>query len=153
MHVRMLLLLPLLLAASSADVTYDRLLRADREPHNWLLYSGNYSGHRYSQLSQINRSNVKNLQLKWSYHPLYAKNTNAQNKMENTPLVVDGVMYTGTALEIVALDAVTGREYWKLNRALDPEGVLQRLRGQQRRGDRRQHVVLGDRRLSPDRDR
>ena len=41
--------------------------------------------------------------------------------MENTPLVVDGIMYTGTALEIVALDAVTGREYWKLNRALDPK--------------------------------
>ena len=38
MHVRMLLLLPLLLAVSSADVTYDRLL-ADREPHNWLHYS------------------------------------------------------------------------------------------------------------------
>ena len=121
MHVRMLLLLPLLLAASSADVTYDRLLRADREPQNWLHYSGNYSGHRYSPLTQINRSNVRNLQLKWSYHPLYAKNTNAQNKMENTPLVVDGIMYTGTALEIVALDAVTGREYWKLNRALDPK--------------------------------
>ena len=85
MHVRMLLLLPLLFAASSADVTYDRLLRADREPHNWLLYSGNYSGHRYSPLSQVNRGNVGNLQLKWSYHPLYAKNTNAQNNL--------GVMY------------------------------------------------------------
>jgi alcohol dehydrogenase (cytochrome c) len=121
MTARTLILLTLLAAASSADVTYDRLLRADREPHNWLTYSGNYSSHRYSPLSQINRSNVKNLQLKWSYHPLYAKNTNAQNKMENTPLVVDGIMYTGTALEVVALDAVTGREYWKLNRALDPK--------------------------------
>src|SRR5829696_5720931 len=108
MHVRMLLLLPLLLAASSADVSYDRLLRADREPQNWLLYSGNYNGQRYSPLSQITRGNVKNLQLKWSYHPLYEKNGNAQSKMENTPLVVDGVMYTGTALEIVALDAATG---------------------------------------------
>jgi alcohol dehydrogenase (cytochrome c) len=121
MHVRMLLLLPVLAAASAADVTYDRLLHTDREPQNWLHYSGNYSGTRYSPLTQINRSNVRNLQLKWSYHPLYAKNTNSQNKMENTPLVVDAVMYTGTALEIVALDAVTGREYWKLNRALDPK--------------------------------
>ncbi len=64
---------------------------------------------------------MKNLQLKWSYHPLYAKNTNNQNKMENTPLVVDGVVYTGTALEAVALDAVTGRQYWKLSRPLDPK--------------------------------
>ena len=41
--------------------------------------------------------------------------------MENTPLVVDGIMYTGTALEAVALDAVTGRQYWKLSRPLDPK--------------------------------
>ncbi len=121
MNLRILLLLPLLALALPAHVTYDRLLRADREPENWLSYSGNYAGHRYSPLSQINRTNVKNLQLKWTYHPLYAKNSNAQNKMENTPLVVDGIMYTGTALETVALDAVTGREYWKLARPLDPQ--------------------------------
>ena len=121
MIIRILMLLTLVAAASPADVTYDRLLHADREPHNWLSYSGNYSGHRYSPLSQINRSNIKYLQLKWSYHPLYTKNGNAQNKMENTPLVVDGIMYTGTALEAVALDAVTGREYWKLTRPLDPK--------------------------------
>ena len=105
MNARVMILLTLLAAASPSHVTSDRLLRADREPHNWLSYSGNYSGHRYSPLSQINRTNVKYLQLKWSYHPLYAKNTNSQNKMENTPLVVDGIMYTGTALEAVALDA------------------------------------------------
>jgi alcohol dehydrogenase (cytochrome c) len=121
MNARILILLTLLTAAPKSEVTYDRLLHADREPHNWLSYSGNYSGHRYSPLSQINRTNIKYLQLKWSYHPLYAKNGNAQNKMENTPLVVDGIMYTGTALEAVALDAVTGREYWKLSRPLDPK--------------------------------
>src|SRR6266852_6465015 len=121
MNVRMLMLLALLASTTlSAQVTYDRLLHADREPQNWLSYSGNYAGHRYSPLSQINRTNIKYLQLKWSYHPLYAKNGNSQNKMENTPLVVDGIMYTGTALEAVALDAVTGREYWKLSRPLDP---------------------------------
>ena len=121
MNVRILILLTLLAAASPTGVTYDRLLHADREPHNWLSYSGNYAGHRYTPLTQINRSNVKNLQMKWSYHPLYTKNGNSQNKMENTPLVVDGIMYTGTALEVVALDAVTGRQYWKFARALDPK--------------------------------
>ncbi len=121
MKLRVLIVLTLLASATvSAQVTYDRLVRADREPQNWLSYSGNYAGHRYSSLSQINRANVKNLQLKWSYHPLYAKNSNSQNKMENSPLVVDGVMYTGTALEVVALDAVTGRQYWKYGRPLNP---------------------------------
>ena len=121
MMVRALLLLGLIAAASPAGVSFDRLLRPDREPHNWLTYSGNYAGHRHSPLAQINRSNVKALQLKWTYQPLYQKNTNSQNKMENTPLVVDGIMYTGTALEVVALDAVTGRQYWKLARPLDPK--------------------------------
>jgi alcohol dehydrogenase (cytochrome c) len=122
MKLRVLMLITLLATVTvSAQVTYDRLLHSDREPQNWLMYSGNYLGHRFSALSQINRANVKNLQLKWSYHPLYAKNTNNQNKMENTPLVVDGIMYTGTALEVVALDAVTGRQFWKLSRPLDPK--------------------------------
>ena len=122
MAARILILFTLLAAvAAPGPVTFDRLLHADREPHNWLSYSGNYAGHRYSPLSQIDRTNVKYLQLKWSYHPLYAKNGNAQNKMENTPLVVDGIMYTGTALEAVALDAVTGRQFWKLARPLDPK--------------------------------
>src|SRR6187401_147443 len=120
MKLRVAIFIALLSSTLSAQVTYERLLHADREPQNWLTYSGGYAGHRYSPLTQINRSNVKNLQLKWSYHPLYEKNGNAQNKMENTPLVVDGIMYTGTALEAVALDAVTGREYWKLSRPLDP---------------------------------
>src|ERR1700761_7812450 len=109
MHVRILLPLVLFASYMPAQVTYDRLLHADREPENWLTYSGNYSGNRYSSLNQINRENVKNLQMKWVYHPLYQKTTNNQSKMENTPLVDNGILYTGTALEVVALDAVTGR--------------------------------------------
>jgi alcohol dehydrogenase (cytochrome c) len=122
MNVRLPILLAVLASASvAAQVTSERLLNPEREPQNWLTYSGGYSGHRYSPLADINRSNVKNLQMKWSYHPLYVKNSNNQNKMENTPLVVDGIMYTGTALEVVALDGVTGRQFWKLARPLDPK--------------------------------
>jgi alcohol dehydrogenase (cytochrome c) len=119
MLTRLLLPFVLLAAPLAAQVTYDRILHADREPQNWLTYSGNYSGIRYSPLSRINRDNVKNLELKWLYHPRYVKLS--QVKMENTPIVVDGVMYTGTALEVVALDAVTGRTYWTLRHALDPK--------------------------------
>ena len=65
------ILLPLVFLSGSllAQVTYDRLLHADREPQNWLTYSGSYASQRYSPLTQINRDNVKNLQLKWVYHP------------------------------------------------------------------------------------
>jgi alcohol dehydrogenase (cytochrome c) len=116
------ILLPLVFLTGSllAQVTYDRLLHAAGEPQNWLTYSGGYASQRYSSLTQINRGNVKNLQMKWVYHPTYEKTTKNQSKMENTPLVVDGVVYTGTALEVAALDAVTGRQYWKFSRPLDP---------------------------------
>ena len=62
-------------------------------------------------------------------------------------------MYTGTALEVVALDAVTGRRVLEALAPARSEGVLQRLRGQQRDGDRRRHAVLGHGRLPPARDR
>jgi len=102
-----------------AQVTYDRILHADREPQNWLTYSGSYGGIRYSPLAQINRNNVKDLELKWVYHPRYIKAS--QVKMENTPLEVDGVLYAGNAVEVVALDAVTGRTYWTVHHPLDPQ--------------------------------
>src|ERR1700760_212970 len=95
------ILLPLLLVAAAGSlvgkVTYDRILHADQEPQNALTYSGGYSSHRYSQLTQINRDNVKKLQMKWVYRPTYQKSEKNQSKMENTPLVVDGVLYAGTA--------------------------------------------------------
>jgi alcohol dehydrogenase (cytochrome c) len=121
MKTRLLLSATLAAGLLPAQVTYDRLQRADTEPQNWLTYSGGYAGNRFSPLTQINKDNVKNLQMKWVYHPIYVKTGNNQSKMENTPLVVDGIMYTGTALEAVALDAVTGREYWKLPHPLDPK--------------------------------
>jgi len=121
MKTRLLLSAALAVSLLPAQVTYERLLHADKEPQNWLTYSGSYAGIRFSPLNQINTSNVKNLQMKWVYHPIYMKTANNQSKMENTPLVVDGIMYTGTALEAVALDAVTGRMYWKLPHPLDPK--------------------------------
>src|SRR5690606_13314244 len=49
------------------DVTFERLLRARSEPHNWLTYYGAYDGQRYSGLDQINIGNVKNLRPAWTF--------------------------------------------------------------------------------------
>ena len=43
----------------------DAIMRAPK-PEDWLMYRGNYAGWAYSQLDQINKGNVKNLQLVWS---------------------------------------------------------------------------------------
>src|SRR5262249_38425520 len=52
--------------ASAGDMTFDRALNVDKEPQNWLLHHGNFAGHRFSALKDINTDNVKNLKLVFS---------------------------------------------------------------------------------------
>ena len=117
MRVRLVFALILFAAGSlQAQVTFDRLLHTDREPQNWLTYSGNVSGQRYSPLAQITPTNVKNLELQWVWQ------AKSLEKFETTALVVDGILYTIQApnntntadgyTQIVALDAATGRQFW-----------------------------------------
>ncbi len=113
MNLRTLLLLcapaSLFNSALAQNVTFDRLLHPEKEPQNWLTYSGSNSGQRHSLLTQITPANVKNLELQWVWQ---AKST---EKFEATALVVDGVLYTIQAPDdVVALDAVTGRIFWTL---------------------------------------
>ncbi len=84
-----------------------RLLHPADAPQNWLMYSGAYSGQRYSPLHQIDPANVKNLEMQWIYQG------QVLGSWESSPLVVDGVMYvTQRPNDIVALDARTGRIFW-----------------------------------------
>jgi alcohol dehydrogenase (cytochrome c) len=104
MKIAALMLLPALLPA---QVTFDRLLHTDREPQNWLTYSGSLGAQRHSLLDKINAGNVKNLELKWVFQ------ARSLEKFEATPLVVDGVMYvTEAPNHVFALDAKTGRIFW-----------------------------------------
>ena len=50
-----------LASVASAQVTPRRLLDSAKEPQNWLMYSGDYAGHRFSALDQINTSNASSL--------------------------------------------------------------------------------------------
>ena len=54
-------------AASFAQVTFDRLRHSEMEPGNWLTYSGNFQGHRFSPLGEITAANVPNLKVKWAF--------------------------------------------------------------------------------------
>ena len=46
-------------------VSFDHIVRSAETPENWLTFSGNLQGHRHSPLSQIDRSNVGDLELAW----------------------------------------------------------------------------------------
>jgi alcohol dehydrogenase (cytochrome c) len=97
-------------AGQGVPVSFERLLHADQEPGNWLMYSGAYNSWRFSRLDQINTGNVKNLQVKWLFQGRH------QEKFETTPLVVDGIMYlTRPENDVYALDAETGRVMWVYN--------------------------------------
>jgi alcohol dehydrogenase (cytochrome c) len=99
--------------SASAQVTAQRLLDSAKEPQNWLMYSGDYAGRRFSALEQINTSNAAALVPKWAYQ------TMAGGKFEATPLVVDGILYgTGQDNRAFALDAKSGRPIWQYQRAL-----------------------------------
>jgi alcohol dehydrogenase (cytochrome c) len=107
-----------LVAAVSLDaqVSFDRLLNADREPQNWLSYSGTLFNQRFSPLTQITAANAKNLQLQWVWQ------SRSLEKFEATALVVDGVLYTVQAPnDVVALDAVTGRVFWTYSHQPAPD--------------------------------
>ena len=71
----------------------------------WGTYNGDYSGRRYSSLSQINQQNVRNLGLAWAFEAHSVP-------IKSTPLVVDGVMYFTVPDNVWAVDARTGRQIW-----------------------------------------
>src|SRR6267378_8384532 len=107
------------IAPMRAQVSFERLLRASREPQNWLTYSGGIFSHRYSLLTQITPANVKNLELQWVFQTRGP--AEPVEKSEATPLVVDGVMYTVLSPNhVVALDAATGRMFWMYSPPLSP---------------------------------
>ena len=90
-----------------AQVSFEQLLNADREPENWYMYSGTNMSQRHSGLTQIDTDNVEGLELQWVWQ------SRSLEKFEASPVVVDGVMYTiQNPDDIVALDATTGRVYW-----------------------------------------
>src|SRR6267142_1038494 len=100
----------------SRQISFERILGANKEPENWLTYSATTFSQRHTLLSQITAANVKNLELQWVFQ------ARSLEKFEATPLVVDGVLYTVQAPnDVVAMDAVTGRVFWVSEYAPSPE--------------------------------
>jgi len=128
--VALLVLSSLLLALPSpgrgADVSDARLLNAERDAGNWLMYNRTYAGWRFSPLDQISAANIKKLVPKW----IFAGGTVGDQQM--TPVVNDGVMFTtSTSLafnRVHAVNAATGELLWKYDRrTAEDVGALVRL--------------------------
>ena len=121
------------IVGARAQVTFERIVNAAREPHNWLSYSATPDNQRYSRLDSINTSNVANLELEWVWQ------ARSLEKFEATPLVVDGILYTVQAPnDVVALDARTGRLFWTYHH--EPAPAARTCCGRVNRG----LAILGD---------
>ena len=122
--VTSLLMATALTPARAADMTNERALNPAREPQNWLLHHGNYQGHRFSQLKEINTDTVKNLKVAFSVALGGFEGAGTRYKfgnLEATPIVEDGVIYVPDGWGTVyAIDASSGKKgvfRWKF----DPE--------------------------------
>src|SRR6478609_10642800 len=82
---------------------------------NWAINGGDGNS-RFSPLTQINKSNVKSLQVAWTYE---SGDHFTGSEMQSNPIVIDGVLYATTpTMKVIAVNAVTGKEIWKF----DPSG-------------------------------
>ncbi|MFZ0814123.1 MAG: PQQ-dependent dehydrogenase, methanol/ethanol family [Candidatus Sulfotelmatobacter sp.] len=94
---------------------------------NWTSYNGDYTGRRYSALHEITIANVAQLRAAWIFHP-----SNSE-RLEVTPVVVNGVMYITSANDAFALDARTGRTIWHHERPVSA-GLLDDAAAHKNRG-------------------
>ena len=112
MRIASLLVLSAAIALAQ-QVTSRDIANANDNPANWLTYNGSYDSRHYRKLDQVKTSNVSNLELKWVWQ------AHSLERFESCPLVVDGVMYVvQMPNDVIALDARTGREFWRYGHAM-----------------------------------
>jgi alcohol dehydrogenase (cytochrome c) len=120
-----LLMATALTPARAADMTNERALNPQREPQNWILHHGNYQGHRFSQLKEINADTVKNLRPAFTVALSGFQNGGryAHGNLEATPIVEDGIMYVPDGWgSVYAIDVTAGKKgviKWKMDPGTD----------------------------------
>jgi alcohol dehydrogenase (cytochrome c) len=103
--------------AVAQNVTWDRLMNADKDVNNWLMYHQSFKGYHYSGLDQINANNVKNLRVAWIHTP-----PASNRQIQSMPIAVDGVLYyTSSSADVFAVDGASGAVVWHYKATLDME--------------------------------
>jgi quinoprotein glucose dehydrogenase len=101
-------------AAKPTELTPHNSLPKREVFESWTRSHGSDGCERFSALTQINRSNVKQLEVAWTYH-----SGDGKGNIQCNPIIVNGVMFAPTVGDsLVALDATTGKELWRFK----PEG-------------------------------
>jgi alcohol dehydrogenase (cytochrome c) len=111
---------------ANVDVQSTQLLSHTIE-ENWPSYNGDYTGRRYSSLTQITPGNVGQLRAQWVFH---SRNS---GKLEVTPVVVNGVMFITASNDVYALNSTDGRTLWHYSRPVS-SGLVDDAAGHINRG-------------------
>jgi PQQ-dependent dehydrogenase (methanol/ethanol family) len=99
-----------MLGAAGGVSANSELLKMQNNPNDWVMPNGNYSSTRYSELDQINKKNVKDLKVAWTF------STGVLRGHEGGPLVIGDTMYVHSPFpnKVFALDLNdNGRIIWK----------------------------------------
>ena len=109
--------------ALAAAVSFSCTISAADNDGSWPVYGRDSGGTRFSPLTAVNRQNVANLKVAWTFHTgdLYEpKNGGRKSQFECTPLFVDGILFVTTAFgRVIALDPDTGRQRWSYDPKVD----------------------------------
>ena len=118
--MRYLLLKICFSAAAGAAHANEELIKMSQNPKDWVMPTGNYANHRYSQLKQITSENVAKLQVAWTF------STGVLRGHEGGPLVIGDVMYVHAPFPntVFALDLNNdGKILWKYEPKQDPSVI------------------------------
>jgi len=106
--------------AATGALANEELIKLQKDPAQWVMPTGNYANWRYSTLTQINATNVKNLRPVWTF------STGVLRGHEGGPLIIGNVMYVHTPFpnNVFALDLNNnGRIIWKYEPHQDPSVI------------------------------
>jgi len=109
--MKLLALFLLFCSSTFAQVPFERIVNADREPGNWLSYSRDLQGRRFSPLTEINTQNVSGLRVKWAFQF-------REPHTEVSPIVIDGILFVTGPNSAAAIDGRSGRLLWTWTRPL-----------------------------------
>src|ERR1700682_5362523 len=108
----LLAMCPLLLAGVGFR-SADKNDKNDEPKHDWPVYGGAPENNHYSALAQINRGNVKQLQVAWTF------DTGEAGGLQTSPIIVGDVLYAySPSQRVIALNAATGKLLWKFDPAV-----------------------------------
>ena len=106
---------------SETAIANEELTKLSANPSNWAMQAGDFANHRYSELNQVNKGNVKKLKVAWMM------STGVLRGHEGSPLVIGNTMYLHSAFpnKVFAVDLATQEIKWRFEPKQDNAVIAQ----------------------------